>query len=41
MINDSRIISIGIHVLKRGGQRRFVGQCALYTGQFATKLIGA
>ena len=39
MINDKKIISVDIHVSKQKRHRKFVNQCALYTGQFITKLI--
>ena len=39
MINDRKIISIDIHVLKQKRHGKFVNQYALYTGQFITKLI--
>ena len=41
MMNDKKIISVDIDVdvLKQKRRRKFVNQCALYTGQFITKLI--
>ena len=39
MINDKKIISIDIHASKQKRHRKFVIQCALYTGQFITELI--
>ena len=39
IVNDKKIISVDIHVLKQKRHRKFVNQCALYTGQFITKLI--
>ena len=39
MINDKKIISIDIHVLKQKRHGKFVNQHALHTGQFRSKLI--